>query len=696
MRYSVGVDIGGTFTDFVAYDSKTNSLSTEKILTTPDRPADAVIQGLSNLESKRGIRLNEIGRLLHATTLATNALIERKGARTGLLTTSGFEDVLDIRKGMRYNQYDLKIQFPKAYVPRFLRRGIHERILASGKVRNEISQTEVVDQVKDIVAEGIESLAICFLHSYANSSHERRALEIIKANFPNLRVSISSEITSQAREYERTSTTVADAYIKPIIERYIDELTKRLVDLGFLGKLLIMTCSGGMVEPHVARGVPVLLLESGPVAGVNISARIGEQLHLPGVFSFDMGGTTAKGSLVKNGKIEKSYEFEAARVDKFRRGSGMPVSIPTVRLIEIGSGGGGIAWVDNLGIVRVGPQSAGAKPGPACYELGGLEPTVTDSNLVLGYLDADYFLGGAMRLNVHRAESAIQSSISRKTGLSLEKAAWAIHERANEDIAAAFRLHASEVGVDYRNYSFVCFGGAAPIHGARIARKLKATKVIIPPRAGVLSAEGLLSSPLSVDLSQTKRCELPDLSFQNYKNAFQEIIERASSVLTSSGVRKEELCVARKLDMCYHGQGYDIEVDLEGAQPSKSELFSLERMFTKAYQRKYSISGLSNTLEITSFKVTVSAPAPEDLKDRINKRSKGIEESRQLSKRKVAFDPESVRFRNFELLRRSNLRCGDSIKGPALIQETESTTVVHSNCEAIIDGFGNISMDVKV
>jgi N-methylhydantoinase A len=692
VRYVVGVDIGGTFTDFVAYDTKTRTLTSEKILTTPENPADAVMQGLSNLQSQHGVRLDQVGKLLHATTLATNAVIERKGALTGLLTTAGFEDVLDIRKGMRYNQYDLKIQIPKAYVPRYLRRGITERVLASGEVKKELSESEVIEQVSQLVKEGISSLAICFLHSYANPNHERRAKEIVSRNFPSLTISISSEITAQAREYERTSTTVVDAYIKPIIQLYIDDLTKKLEHLGFGGKLLIMTCSGGVVDTNIAKKIPVLLLESGPVAGVSICSQIGKRLGLKGIFSFDMGGTTAKGSVLTSERIEKTYEFEAARADKFRRGSGIPVSIPTVRLIEIGSGGGGIARVDNMGIVRVGPESAGAKPGPACYGLGGTEPTVTDANLVLGYLDPEYFLGGSMKLSVDSARSAIESTIAKKTGLSVEQAAWAVHERANEDIATAFRLHASEVGVDYRDYSFVCFGGAGPVHAARIAEKLHAKNVVIPPRAGVLSAEGLLASPLSVDLSQTKRLELSDLGFDAYRDVFEQLVQRGTSILVSTGLEKSDLRITRRLDMCYHGQGYDLPVDLKQPQATQSEFSSLSALFEAAYNSKYSVSGLSNAVEITSFKVTVSAPTGEELQ--FGARRIKPEKTPGKRKRKLAFDPTSMKFRNFDVVSRYSLKKRDQIEGPALIQEVESTTVVPSGCSAVVDRLEDLQITV--
>jgi N-methylhydantoinase A len=697
VRFAVGVDIGGTFTDFVAYDYESLRFSSEKILTTPEHPAEAVIQGLTNLESNHSIRLNQIGKLFHATTLATNALIERNGARTGLITTSGFEDVLDIRKGMRYNQYDLKIQFPNAYVPRFLRRGVRERALASGQVLKKFSEPELVEAVSQLVEQGVNSIAVCFLHSYANPAHEKSAKEIIARHFPRLPVSISSEITPQAREYERMSTTVADAYVKPIIQQYLDELTKRLGQLEFGGKLLMMTCSGGMVDPQIARRIPVLLLESGPVAGVSISSQIGKLLGLKGIYSFDMGGTTAKGSLLPKGKIEKSYEFEAARVDKFRRGSGIPISIPTVRLIEIGSGGGSLARVDSLGIVRVGPESAGANPGPACYGLGGTRPTVTDSSLVLGYLDPEYFLGGVMKLKEELARNAVESNIAKRAGLSIEEAAWAVHEHVNENIAAAFRLHASEAGVDYRNYSFVCFGGAGPIHATRIARKLLATKVLIPPRAGVLSAEGLLVSPLSIDLAQTRRYELSDLAYETYESQFQEITDRASQILYSSGQKKDDLRITRSLDMCYHGQGFDVPVELKDSQPNKTEFLHLKELFEIAYKARYSISGLTNSIDVTSFKVTISARTEGDIHiiENLRRRRENSTPAAR-KKRRSAFDPDSMKYRNFEVIDRSTLRRSDHVSGPALIQEIESTTVLSSDCAGIVDRFGNVSISIEM
>ncbi len=693
MRYSIGVDIGGTFTDFVAYDSQTFRMFSEKVLTTPDRPADGVIQGLQKLTMNNKFKLDQVGTTLHATTLATNAVIERKGARTGLLTTSGFEDVLDIRKGLRYNQYDLKIQLPKPYVPRYLRRGASERILASGEVYKELDEKSVLEGVRQLVNEGIESLAISFIHSYANSSHEKRAKEIASAEFPHLAISVSHEVTAQAREYERTSTVVVDAYIKPIIQTYLDDLSVRLEKLGFRGKLLIMTCSGGVVEIALAKKVPVLLLESGPVAGASISAEIAKKLNLRGIFSFDMGGTTAKGCIVRNWKVEKSYEFEVARIDEFGRGSGIPISIPTVKLIEIGSGGGSIARVDQLGIVRVGPESAGAKPGPACYGLGGKLPTVTDSDLMLGYLDENYFLGGSMKLYPDLAEKAIEQSICEKTNLSVQEAAWAIHERVNEDVATAFRLYASEIGVDYRKYSFISFGGAGPVHAIRIAKKLRTEMVVIPLRAGVLSAEGLLVSPLSIDLSQTKRNELSDLDYPSYRASFEDLIERGSSVLISAGAKKSDLRVTRKLDMCYHGQGYDITVDLFG-KVAREEFSTLSRIFESTYKANYSVSGLSSSVDITAFKVTISVSPLKISLEALEEINGRLRSKKEMAKR--AFDSESARYRKFKVVSRYSLRRDDSIHGPALIQEIESTTVLPSGRSVRVDRFNNLVASIVI
>jgi N-methylhydantoinase A len=691
-EFEIGVDIGGTFTDFVAREIHSGKLYTDKVFTTAS-PADAVFDGFARLDRGYDVELSNTRTILHATTLATNALIERRGASTGLLTTKGFEDILDIRKGLRYNQYDLKIRMPKPYVPRFLRRGVSERMLASGEPLHSLDPSDVLRAAQELVSDGVRSLAISFLHSYANPRHEIEAERVLRENFPDLPVSVSHNVTSQAREYERTSTVVVDAYVKPIISRYLEDLTKRLGEAGFEGKVYIMTCSGGVVDALVAKQIPVLLLESGPVAGVSMSAEIAKKSNLKGVFSFDMGGTTAKGCIIRNFTIEKSYEFEAARADKFRRGSGITISIPVVKLIETGSGGGSISSVDGMGMVRVGPRSAGAEPGPACYARGGEEPTVTDADLLLGYLDQDYFLGGKVNLHPELSRTAIERTICAKTGLEIEEAAWAIHERVNEDVAGAFRLYASEIGVDYRNYSFIAFGGAGPVHACRIAGKLGCSKIVIPPRAGVLSAEGLLATALSFDAAKTKRVELSDLSFELYREEFDVLIEKATSKLPDSGTtffgkKARKIILERKLDMCYHGQGYDITVNLTEDNPTREEFDSLAGLFEKRYKEHYSLSGFSGNIEIVSFKVSAIIPHA-----RLYDHSLG--HRRDVSKRRKtrkAFDPAYMRFRNFAVLDRHSLSDGEEVKGPALVQEVESTTVIPSGFVARADKTGGLSI----
>lgn len=688
MRFATGVDIGGTFTDLVSLDRQTGKLFTEKLLTTPGNPADAVISGLTKLSERHGVEISKTGRLMHATTLATNAVIERKGSVTGLLTTSGFEDVLDIRKGLRYDQYDLNIQMPAPYVPRFLRRGIDERVLSGGTVHRPMDETQVVESVKQLVNEGVESLAVCLIHSFDNPTHERRIGELIAQRFPALPVSLSHEVSPQIREYERMSTVVIDAYIKPTVRGYISELTARLRKLKFGGELLMMTCSGGVIGREVAERIPVLLLESGPVAGASMAAEISKALKFRGTFSFDMGGTTAKGCIIRGRTIEKAYEFEAARAHKFRRGSGIPIGIPVARLIEIGSGGGSLANVDELGMVRVGPESAGADPGPACYDRGGRRPTVTDSDLLLGYLDPDFFLGGGMKLSPDKARAAVEAEICRETRLDVTEGAWAIHERINEDVATAFRLHASEIGIDYRSFYLISFGGAGPVHAARISSKLGAKGVVIPPKAGVFSAAGLLVTPLSIDIAQSRRVELSELSYAEYREVFDDLIQRASSRITSIGGRKGSLSVSRHLDMRYHGQGYDIEVDL-GKRISPDELSNLSGSFERSYRSKYSISGISKSIDVTSFKVTVSAPNEKFLSSSLGHMTEEIRPART----RPAFDHRTRRFRKYRVVSRYSLQKGDEVQGPALIQEVESTCVVPSGFTARVDGSLNLSLE---
>ncbi|HSD40290.1 MAG TPA: hydantoinase/oxoprolinase family protein, partial [Burkholderiales bacterium] len=445
-RYRIGVDIGGTFTDFVMEDIERGTLTLGKTLTTPADPSDAVIEGLERLLEEAGISAGEISVLVHGTTLATNAVIERTGARTGLLTTAGFVDVLAIGRESRYDYYDLQLELPEPLVPRPLRRGVIERVDRDGTIVTPLDRASLAREVDALLAAGVESIAISYLHSYRNAAHERETAAYIARLAPQVSVSCSCDVSPEIREFERTSTTVINAYLQPIVERYLRRLDGRLAERGFKGSFQLMLSSGLLTTAKQAQQFPTRLIESGPAGGTMLGAFYSRLTGRRNLIAFDMGGTTAKASLIHDGEATVAREFEVGRIERFKRGSGYPVRTPCVDMEEIGTGGGSIASIDKLGQVQVGPRSAGSVPGPACYARGGKEPTVTDADLVLGYLDPDYFLGGEMKLHREAAAESIERRIARPLGLSTEQAAWGIHRVANEEMANAFRIHAMEQG----------------------------------------------------------------------------------------------------------------------------------------------------------------------------------------------------------------------------------------------------------
>ena len=522
MTYRLGVDIGGTFTDLALLDARNGRSAIHKRLTTPRDPARAVLEGTVELLAQQKASMAEVETVMHGTTLITNATIERRGAVTGFLVTRGFRDVLDIGKEQRYDLFDLRIRFPDPLVPRPLRREVSERIQFDGTIETPLDDEEVRRAVAELVDEHeIEALAVGLLHSYTNPAHERQIQQLVLREFPSLRLSISSDVCPFMREFERWTTTIVNAYTQPIVDRYLAALESGLKTHGFGGKFYVMMSNGGVATPATARRFPVRLIESGPAAGALMSSYLSQHLTgRPHVLSFDMGGTTAKGSLIRDRLPLRKYDLEVARVHAFKKGSGLPLKIPVIDMIEIGAGGGGIAAVDRRGIIQLGPRSAGADPGPACYGRNGRDATLTDANLVLGYLDPAFFLGGKMRLEPERAESAIQSTVARVLDLPLARAAWGIHETANEDVARAFRVHAAERGFDYRGSSMIAFGGCGPIHAMRIARKLKIPEVVFPSGGGVMSAFGLLVSPLSHETIKSDRLLLDDIGADVFEAKF--------------------------------------------------------------------------------------------------------------------------------------------------------------------------------
>ena len=522
MTYSLGIDIGGTFTDIVLYNHDDARVFSHKELTTPEEPTTGTIRGIQTLLAREHVRGRQVSRVVHATTLFTNALIERKGVKTGLIATEGFRDTLELRREFKYDLYDLFIEMPQTLVPREVRMEARERVLADGSVDTPLDEPSVKQAGAKLVAQGVESVAITFLHSYAEPSHEQRAREILKKEFPGLYVSISCEVAPQIREYERTSTTVANAYVLPIADRYLQSLAERLKEIDIGCPLLMMLSNGGLTNVSEARRFPVQLLESGPAAGAIAAAWFSKRSKISNVLAFDMGGTTAKLAIVEDNKPLLAHSFEAAREKRFATGSGIPINIATVELIEIGAGGGSIAHLDSMKLLKVGPKSAGSCPGPACYERGGMLPTVTDANLLLGHLEPETFAGGTMKLSVKAARSAL-TPISSALETDMEKTAEGVLAIVNENMAAAARVHVAERGFDASRFSLLVTGGGGPLHGCDVARRLGIMRVICPPGAGVASALGLLIAPARIDRSTTLARRLSTVTAESLEQQYRKL-----------------------------------------------------------------------------------------------------------------------------------------------------------------------------
>ncbi len=687
MSFRIGIDIGGTFTDFALLEVGSGRLVIHKQLTTPADPSEAVLSGVPALLAKAGSDIGVVEAVVHGTTLITNALIERKGAVTGMLCTAGFMDVLDIGMERRYDMYDLRITYPDPLVPRQLRREVDERMLAGGRVGTALDLESVAATVEKLVEDdGVEALAVCLLNAYANPAHELAIADIVRKRFPALYISTSADVFPFIREYERWTTTTMNAFTQPMFDRYLDRLEGGLEALGFKGSLYIMTSSGGTVTPQTARRYPVRMLESGPAAGVLVSAHLGALLAQPNMLAYDMGGTTAKGALIRHGAPLKRYEMEVARTHDFKMGSGLPAKIPVIDLIEIGAGGGSIADVDIRGMIRVGPRSAGADPGPICYGQGGEQPTLTDANLLLGYLSADFFLGGDMALDTDHTKDVVGRVLAGPLDVSEARAAWGIHETVNEDIARAFRNHASERGFDYRGCAMVAFGGSGPVHAARVARKLRVPTVVFPVGAGVASAVGLLISPLAFETARSERVALEDLTAEDLAARFAPLVEEVSDYLRPEGIAEDEIRVSRWLDMRYRGQGYEIEVSLPDLHGSEL-LAALPSLFAEAYEAVFGRSFDQEPIEIINWKVEAAGPRPiGDGHYRLDV----APGPQALKGTRLAYFPEGDGFVSCPVYDRYTLAVGARFTGPALVEERESTCVIGVGDRAVIDDLGNL------
>jgi N-methylhydantoinase A len=689
-KYRAGVDIGGTFTDLIVVDSRTGAFHFGKTLTTVEDPSQSVETVLEDVLTAAGIRAGELQHLIHGTTLVTNAMIERKGAKTALITSQGFRDSIEIGRETRYDLYDLMLEQPKPLVPRYLRFEVPQRTLKDGTTHTELDTAKVGALAKELAENGIEAVAVVFLHSFRQPRAERQAATIVQKVAPNLRVSISSEVVPEIREFERASTTIANVYVQELVETYLRQLERRLEKLGFAGSFYLMLSSGGIATVDTAVRFPVRLLESGPAAGALAANSYGLAAGHEDLISFDMGGTTAKICVIDKGKALIAPEFEVDRVYRFAKGSGLPIKLPVIELIEIGTGGGSIARVDSLGLLKAGPDSAGASPGPACYGRGGEQPTITDANLILGYLDPGYFLGGTMDLDEDRARQAIGEKIAHPLGLSMEEAAWGIYQIANENMASAARVHALEKGKDPRRFPLFAFGGAGPVHAYRIAQSLGSPLLLAPLGAGIMSTVGFLTAPLAFDFVRSWVTELEVLDWGEVNSLLGEMEEEGKALLSASGVAPDDLSHRREADMRYLGQGHEIRVPLSPGRLDDDEGEILKARFEKVYRDLYERAAPPVGIEILNWRVTSSGPSPV-IALQITHQDKAAHTANDAGKgSRLAFFPELGGMTETSVYDRYRLRPGMEFDGPAIVEERESTVIVGPGASCKIDRHANL------
>ena len=686
----IGVDIGGTFTDVVFVDETNGAIFSAKVLTTPDRPAEAVLTAIAQVLAAADSDHGRVRTVVHGTTLATNAIIERKGARTALLTTRGFRDTLETGTELRYELYDLFIEFPAPLVPRERRIGITERMLFDGVVLTPLVETEVRTAARNLAADGVEAIAVCFLHSYANAANEDAAARAIEAESPGLSISLSSRVLPEIGEYGRLSTTVANAYVQPLMSRYLAQLAGALKERGMKGAFFVMSSSGGTLSLDLAQQFPVRLVESGPAAGISIATHFANRLGRPNVLAFDMGGTTAKISLITGGQPTRTAELEVARVRRFQKGSGLLLKAAAVDLIEIGAGGGSIARVDALGLLGVGPDSAGADPGPACYGSGGTAATVTDADLALGYLNADYFLGGAMKLRQDSAASAIAQHVAKPLGVSVTRAALSIYEVVNDNMANAASVYAAEQGIDLREYSMLAFGGAAPAHVCDVARRLGIREVRVPLAAGVLSALGCLASPVSFDYVFGYMRELKQVDWASVNTRYAALEQEGRRYLAEAGIH-DRITARYSADMRYLSQRYEVNVPLPDGPLGPALLERLHDDFYAAYRKHYGRDIREVPVETVSWRLTVSGPQP-DLA--VTWPGQDAKKSPLKGRRPVVFQGSNEPV-DCAVYERSSMTPGTQINGPAIIEDRESTAVVPPDARAEVDALRMLVISLR-
>ena len=687
----IGVDVGGTFTDFVLHDPARNLVATGKRLTTPDDPSEAIIAGIARLLEETGLKPADLHSIVHGTTLVTNTIIERTGCKVGLLTTDGFRDSIEIGREIRYDLYDLFLEAPPTLVPRHLRLEVPERLDVQGNILLPLDEAALIAAARQLVeVEKVEALAIGFLHAWRDPRHERRAAEVIRGLYPDLPMTLSSAVAPEIREFERISTACANAYVQPRMQRYLAKLEASLAAMGVTGALYVMLSGGGIASVQEAKDYPIRLIESGPAAGAMAASWLAQRAGLDQVISYDMGGTTAKMCLIQNGAPDRKFDFEAGRVRRFQKGSGLPLKVSVVDMIEIGAGGGSIARVDPAsGLMKVGPRSAGAKPGPICYGRGGVEPTVTDSDLVLGRLDPAYFLGGEMALDLPAVTRAVSGDLSAKLGVSADDAALGIRRIVDETMAAATRMHMAEKGRDPRRFTLIAFGGAGPVHACDLARLLKIKRVLVPLGAGVASAIGFLVAPPATDLVRSLVGRLERLDWAKVAALYAEMVAEARGLLLGAGADPADIIYKPAADMRYVGQGFEIPVPMPSLTPGQQDIAAIEESFLAAYRERFgrALDGLP--IEALTWRLAASAPGRDIAMEGAQKSESG--EARRGTRRALF---EGHGWCDCAVYDRYRLAPGTIFAGPALVEERESTCVIPPGAQVSVDRHRNLVIEL--
>jgi N-methylhydantoinase A len=696
-RYRVGVDIGGTFTD-IAFLGEHGERLTKKVSSTVDNYATAIVDGLAELIRERGLDDAEIVELLHGTTVASNAILELKGARTGLITTKGFRDVLEIRTLRMPRLYDLSWTKPPALVERHLRVEVDERINAKGEVERPLTEADAARAVKKLLDEGVEAIAVCLIHSYLNPAHEQLVKKVAARMAPELTLCISAEVLPEIKEYERTSTTVINTYVRPIVEKYLSSLTAELTRIGVDAPLLLMQSNGGLTTAKAAAVTPMNIIESGPAAGVVGVQALIRQIGIAKAISFDMGGTTAKASLIENGELSRAIEYSVGGGvmigSRLLSGAGYTLKVPAIDLAEVGAGGGSVIWIDSGGALQIGPQSAGASPGPVCYDLGGTLPTLTDANVALGYINPGHLVGGALKLNAPKARSVIEEKIARPLGMSVEGAAWGAHLIAGSNMIRAIKAVSSERGRDPRDYTLVAFGGNGPLFAAAMAAALTIRWVVIPPSAGVFSSYGLLYSEVAYHFTKTRKALLGAIDPAEIGAILGELEGEARARLAADGFAADRIAIERGAALHYQGQSFELEVPVPAGVTDRAALAALEEAYGVEHERTYGHrAGADEPVELVTLKV-VGRGVPDVPRAALAaeaKLPKGIVIAEPL--RQAYFGPIHG-WRNTGVVNRADL--AEAAQGPCIVEEYDSTCVIPPGSIASLDSYGNIVIDVPV